>query len=167
MSIVLRELISRICLEYLDNVIVFSRRLIQHLDDLRDVFTRMLGAGLKLKPLKCQHNGKEVLYLGEIDNAFGVFPDLAKLRVLSTCPLPATVRDVQSFLGLVNFYSDYIAGLKRSTAPLYALTAGRKGTEKIVLDAEQFVDFNSLKQAFVAGFQLAHLDNSKQLNRAY
>ena len=53
MSIVLRELISRICLEYLDDVIVFSRRRTQHLDYLRAVFTRILGAGLKIKPLKC------------------------------------------------------------------------------------------------------------------
>ena len=41
MSIVLRGLISRICLAYIDDVIVFSRRLIQHLDDLRAVFTRI------------------------------------------------------------------------------------------------------------------------------
>ena len=46
MSIVLRGLISRICIAYLDDVIVFFRRLTQHLDDLRAVFTRILGAGL-------------------------------------------------------------------------------------------------------------------------
>ena len=50
MSIVLRGLIARICLAYLDDVIVYSRRLSQHLDDLRAVFERLLVAGLKLKP---------------------------------------------------------------------------------------------------------------------
>ena len=158
-SIVLRGLISRICL---DDVIVFALRFTQHLEDLRAVFTRILGAGLKLKPSKCHLFRDEVLYLGHIINASGVSLDSANLRVLSTWPVPATVRDVQSSLGFVNFYGDYIAGSTRQTAPLYALTAGRKGTEKVVLDAEELAVFNSLKQALVAGPQLAHFDLSKQ-----
>ena len=110
MSIVLRGLISKIRLAYLDDVIVFSRRFTQHLDDLRAFFTRILAAGLKLKPSKCQLFCDDVLYLGHIINLSGVSPDPAKLRVLSIWPVPATVRDVQSFLVLVNFYEDYIAG---------------------------------------------------------
>ena len=66
--------------------------------------------------------------MGDIINAFGVAPNPAKLRVLSTWPIPATVRDVQSCLGFVNFYGDYIAGSTRLTSSLNALTAGRKGT---------------------------------------
>ena len=53
MSIVLRGLIALICLAYLDDVIVYSRRLPQHLDDLRAVFERLRVAGLKLKPSSC------------------------------------------------------------------------------------------------------------------
>ena len=97
-SILLRGLISRICLAYLDYVIVFSRCFTQHLDDLSAVFTRILGANLKLKSLKCQLFRDEVLYLGHIINASGVSPDPVKLRVLFTWPVPATVRDVLSFL---------------------------------------------------------------------
>ena len=145
MSIVLRGLISRICLAYLDDVIVFFRRLTQHHDDLRAVFTRILGTGAKHKPSKCQLVRDEVRSLGHIIDASGVFPDLAKLRVLSTWPVHATVHEVQSFLGFVNLYVDYIAGSTRLTACLYALTAGRKNTEKIVLDPEKLVAFNSLK----------------------
>ena len=88
MSIVLRGLIARICLAYFDDVIVFSRRLHQHLDDLRAVFQRVLAAGLKLKPSKCQLFRDEVLYLGHVINATGIAPDPAKLRVLATWPVP-------------------------------------------------------------------------------
>ena len=162
MLIVLRGLISRICLANLDDVIVFSRRFNQHFDDLRAVFTRILGAGLKLKPSKCHLFRDDVLYLGHIVNASGVSPDPAKLRVLSTWPIPATVCNVLLFVGFVNIYGYYIAGSKRLTVPLYALTAGHRGIEKFVFDAEELVAFNSLKQAFVAGPQLAHFDFSKQ-----
>ena len=114
--ILLRGLISQICLAYLDDVNVFSRSLTQHLDDLRAVFTRILGVGLKLKLLKCHLFRDEFLYLGHIINSSGVSPDPAKLRVLSTWPVPATVCEIKSFLGFVNFYGDYIAGSTRLTA---------------------------------------------------
>ena len=58
----------------------------------------------------------------------------------------------KSFLGFVNFYGYYIAGSTRLTAPLYALTAGRKSTEKVVLAADKLVAFNGLEQALVAGY---------------
>ena len=162
MSIVLRGLISRICLAYLDDVIVFSRRLDLHLGDLRAVFTRIREAGLKLKPSKCQLFRDEVLYLGHVINSSGVSPDPAKLRVLSTWPVPEDVRGIQSFLGFVNFYGDFIHDATSLTAPLYALTAGRKGTDKVVLGVEELAAFNKLKQALIVGPQLAHPDLNKQ-----
>ena len=162
MSIVLRGLISRICLAYLDDVIVFSRRLDLHLRDLRAVFARILDAGLKLKPSKCQLFRDEVLYLGHVISSSGVSPDPAKLRVLSTWPVPEDVRGIQSFLGFVNFYGDFIPEATSLTAPLYALTAGRKGADTVVLDGNQLVAFNKLKQALVGGPKLTHPDLTKQ-----
>ena len=84
MSIVLRGLIARICLAYLDDVIVYSRRVSQHLDDLRAVFERLRVAGLKLNFLKCQLFRDEVLYLSHVINKSGIASDPAKLRVLAT-----------------------------------------------------------------------------------
>ena len=158
MSIVLRGLISRISLAYLDDVIVFSCRLTKYFDYLCAVFIRIFGAGIKLKPSKRQLIRDKVIYLSHIINSSGVSPDPAKLRVLSKWPEPATVRDVQSFLKFVNFDNDYIAGSKRVTAPIYAFTACRKSTDKVALDVKELIAFNNLKQALVAGAQLAHPD---------
>ena len=133
MSVVLQGLIGRICLAYLDDVIVFSKLRSRHIDDLRQVFARIFAAGLKLKPSKCQLFRREVLYLGHRIDAEGISPDPAKLRVLESWPVPETVRDVQSFLGFVNFYGEFIANSTELSSPLYDLTAGRKGTEKVVL----------------------------------
>ena len=84
MSIMLRGLMTRICLAYLDDVIVYSRHHFQHLRDLRAIFERLRVAGLKLKPSKWQLLRDEVLYLGHVVNAAYVTPDPAKLRVLFT-----------------------------------------------------------------------------------
>ena len=162
MSIVLRGLMTRICLAYLDDVIVYSRYYFQHLRDLRAVFERFRVANLKLKFAICQLFRDEVLYLGHVVNAAGVSPDPAKLRVLSTWPVPETIRDVQSFLGFINFYSEFIPNSTHLTAPHYSLTIGKKSTDKVSLNADKLAVFLSLKRALCAGPQLEHPDLSKQ-----
>ena len=108
MMSVLQGIIGRICLAYLDDVIVFSKRRAEHVNDLRVVLDRIRDAGLKLKPAKCKLFCEQVLYLGHVISAAGVSPDPAKLRVLAEWPLPKTVRELQSFFGFVNFYSNII-----------------------------------------------------------
>ena len=152
---------TRICLAYLDDVIVYSRDHSQHLRDLRAVFERLRVAGLKLKPFKCQLFKDEVLYLGHVINADGVSPDPAKLRVLSTWPVPKTVCDLQSFLGFINFYGEFIRNSTYFTAPLYNLTVG-KGTDIVSLNADELAAYRSLKSALCSGPQLSHADHSKQ-----
>ena len=163
MSIVLQGLIGRICLAYLDDVIVFSKLVKDHVSDLREVFERIRSACLKLKPSKCALFRDEVLYLGHTINALGVSPDPAKLRVLASWPVPETVRDVQSFLGFINFYGDFMANSTELTAPLYDLTASRKGTDRVVFTDVHRKNFEELKSRLCAGPRLAHPD----LNRPF
>jgi len=53
MYVVLNGLSLQICLAYLDDAVVYSRTLEEHLVRLRQVFERPQTAGLKLKPSKC------------------------------------------------------------------------------------------------------------------
>ena len=108
MTSVLQGLIGRICLAYLNDVIVFSKRRDEHVNDLRAVLDRIRDAGFKLKPAKCKLFCEQVLHLGHVILPAGVSADPVKLRVLADWPLPTTVRQLQSFLGVVNFYSDFI-----------------------------------------------------------
>ena len=83
MMSVLQGLIGRICLAYLDDVIVFSKRCDEHVNDLRAVLDRIRDAGHKLKHAKCKLFCEQVLYLGHVISPVGVSPDFAKLRVLA------------------------------------------------------------------------------------
>ena len=105
MSNVLQGLIGRICLAYLDDIIVFSKKRSNHISDFCSVFNRISSAGLKLKP--------------------------TKLRVLADWPSPSTVREMQSLFGFVNFYNDYIADSTALISALYDLTANQKGEDRI------------------------------------
>ena len=69
MTSVLQGLIGRICLAYLDNVIVFSKRRAYHITDLQTVLDRIRDAGLKLKPAKCNLFCEQVLYFGHVISA--------------------------------------------------------------------------------------------------
>ena len=67
---------------YLDNIVIFSTTVEQHLSRLRDVLARLKKTGLKLKPSKCHILRKSVHYLGHIVSADGVKVDHDKLSAL-------------------------------------------------------------------------------------
>ena len=66
MTSVLHSLQFKMCLVYIDDVIVFSSTFREHLSHLDLVFQRMRKANLTLKPSKCKFACPEVLYLGQI-----------------------------------------------------------------------------------------------------
>ena len=148
MAGVLRGLIGRICLAYLDDVIVFSKKRANHIADLSAVLDRIRAAGLKLKPSKCALFREQVLYLGHVISAAGVSPDPEKLRVLREWPVPSKVREMQSFLGFINFYAEYLANATQLTAQLYDLTTGHKGDDPIKLSPQNFAAYSRLRPAF-------------------
>ena len=74
MAGVLSGFIGKICLSYLDNVIVFSKNRADHTADLSEVRDQICSAGFKLKPSKCALFREQVLYLGHVISFAGVSP---------------------------------------------------------------------------------------------
>ena len=68
----------KICLIYLDDLIIFSRTYEEHMDRLRKVFQRIREAGLKLAPKKCHFFREKVVYVGHTVSKNGIEPDPAK-----------------------------------------------------------------------------------------
>jgi hypothetical protein len=60
----LRDLHLRKCLIYIDDIVVFSKTIEEHMENLKEVFVRLRDSALKLKPLKCQFLKEKVKYLG-------------------------------------------------------------------------------------------------------
>ena len=114
------------CLVYLDDIIVFSRSISEHLNKLREVFSRLKQAGLKLKPSKCHLLQKTVHYLGHILSAQGVEPDPGKIRCVADWPVPTCPKELKQFLGLALYYRRFVEGFAQLASPLYALTDKRE-----------------------------------------
>ena len=69
------------CIIYLDDIIVFSDSLGEHLHRLRGVFAKLDKAGLKLKPSKCEFFKTRITYLGHIVSSKGIETDPKRLKL--------------------------------------------------------------------------------------
>ena len=127
---------------FLDDVLVYSKTEDSHFEQLRETFTRLRKANLKLKPKKCNLFQRKVGYLGHVIDQAGSRPDPGKLDALRTWPQPKTVTGVRSFLGFCSYYRKFIKGFAEIARPLHELT--RKGL-KFTWLPEHTAAFNELK----------------------
>ena len=122
MEVVLTGLARGSCHVYLDDVLVLGKTLEEHLTNLTKVFSRIRGAGLRLKPKMCDFAQESVEYLGHVVSAEGIQTDPEKLRAVNRYPTPTDVKPLRSFLGLASYYRCFVPGLSKIAAPLNALT---------------------------------------------
>ena len=108
---------------YLDDIVVFSTSLQEHLIHLKKVIDRLKFANLKLKPSKCNFVKKEVEYLGHIITANGLQPNTRITQAVLAFPIPEDVQGVRRFLGMASYYRRFIAGFAKIAQPLHHLTA--------------------------------------------
>ena len=125
MESIFRGLHWKTLLLYLDDVIVMGPDFTTHLERLEEVFSRLKTAGLKLKPSKCSLFQHQVEYLGHVVSAEGIATDPKKIEAIESWPEPTRVEDLQSFLGLVGYYRQYIEGFATIAHPLHHLTGKR------------------------------------------
>ena len=153
MEMVLKGFLWKRCMVYIDDVVVYGRSFEETLTNLQMVLHRIRGAGLKLKPSKCELFAQEILYLGFMVTGTGVRPDPAKVAAVQKWPPPCNVADVRSFLGFASYHRRFIRGFAEIARPLTILT--EKGAD-FVWSAEQANAFSGLRQALVVAPVLRH-----------
>ena len=121
MNKVLGPNLDKFCTVYLDDILVFSATPKEHFFHLRWVFERLRAHHLRAKMKKCEFGLSELQYLGHIVSGQGISADPAKVSALKTWPSPENVKDLQTFLGLCNYYAKFIPGYAHIATPLYAL----------------------------------------------
>ena len=155
METVMRGLQWETLLIYLDDIIVFSKDVETHIQRLDVVFQRLQGAGLKLKPAKCNFFGKEVEYLGHIVSGAGIATDPKKIAAVKEWPRPCSIPEVRAFIGTCSYYRRFIPGYTEVARPLSSMT-GKYG--KFRWDSECQESFERLKEALTSSPILAYPD---------
>ena len=111
---------------YLDDILIFSPDMDQHLEHVRTLFERLRAADLKLTKRKCSFLKAHVQYLGHYVSGQGLEPVPEKLEALVKMPPPEDVTGVRKFLGFVGYYRKFIPRYSDVARPLTNLT--RKDT---------------------------------------
>ena len=107
---------------YVDDILVFSRNLQDHLQHLNKVFERIQQVGLKLKPTKCKFARKEVEYLGHVVSQDGLKTNPRLVDAVRSFPTPSSVQTTKRFLGLSSYYRRFIKNFAAVAQPLHHLT---------------------------------------------
>ena len=142
-------------LAYLDDCILYGTTVSQHLRTLEEVLSRFGDAGLKLKPKKCKLFQEELVYLGFLVNKRGIGPNPERAKLIRELPEPKNVRDIQVFLGKVNYYRKFIPNLAQIAHPLYELTES-KNRASFAWENVHKAAFNKLKSILCSCQVMAH-----------
>ena len=122
MNSLLRPLLNKSVLVYLDDIIVYSSNFEDHLRHLSEVFELLKNAGLKLKLKKCSFAQEKIDYLGHVVSGEGVSPNKQNVQAILQFPEPTTIKQLQSFLGLANYYRRFIRAFADKAHHLTRLT---------------------------------------------
>lgn len=152
---------------YLDDIVVFSGSVNQHLERLGVVLSRLEQEGLKVKLSKCAFFQQQVRYLGHVISNQGVATDPSKIEEVSSWPTPTTVSELRSFLGFASYYRQFVEGFAKLAAPLHRLVAelanggSGKRLQKAAIQvwsSECQASFDALKTKLTTAPVLAYAD---------
>lgn len=138
---------------YLDDILIFSKTLEEHIQVVREVLKRLKKHGLYAKESKCQFHCESVEFLGMIVSSKGLEMCEDKIQVIKDWPIPGTVKEIQSFLGFTNFYRCFICDYSRIAVPLTILT-GKNKQFKWTTQAD--MAFKELRSRFLQAPVLLH-----------
>ncbi len=106
---------------YIDDILVHSKGLLQHLAHLEELFKRLHEVNMKIHLKKCEFAVTSIVYLGDKILPNGIMAPWAKVVVVLEMPNPIDVHILRSFIGLCNYYMIYVQNFNIITHPLYAL----------------------------------------------
>ena len=131
------------CLVYLDDVLVTGSSFDNHLDNLKIILKRFLDGNLTLKASKCDLFKHSIEYLGHLVSREGVECLESKIHTIQEWPTPRNAKDVQSFLGLANYYRKFVENFSEIEAPMRNLTRKKVTFQWTEVEEEAF---NTLKK---------------------
>ena len=147
MDWVFKDLLGTCVMVYIDDIVIYSKNMDEHISHLELVFKRLAKFGLQLKAEKCKFGLEEINLLGFVLNKTGIRANPEKTQAISSMPPPRNVKQVRSFLGMTGYYRQCIPGYANISQPLNELTKKR---QKFVWNSQCQSAFDSLKRALTS-----------------
>lgn len=147
-----QDMLDEFLVIYIDDLLIFSKHVKDHLTHVRLVLQRLREHKLFAKRSKCAFFQKLIEYLGFQISGGGVKMEDQKLAAILAWPTPTCIGDVQTFLGLANWYRSFVFRYADIAAPLTDLTRKYVAFQ---WDINQQHAFQRLKQALTTAPILA------------
>ena len=125
---------------FIDDLLIFSRNEKEHIRHLQLVFERLSQYGLILNRDKCIFKVSEIDFLGHRISHKGVLPLVQKVEAIQNFPMPKSMRQLQKFLGMINFYRCFIPQAGTILHPLERLLSPQKHSKKSIPLSEESID---------------------------
>ncbi len=145
---VLWEFIHRSVIVYIDDILIYSRSLVEHRHHVVEVLQRLREYQLYLKAEKCTFHQPSVQFLGYNIDSSGIQMDERKLEAITTWTEPTTIKELQRFLEFANFYRRFIQNNSSIVSPLTDLLRGKPKSLSWSPAASEA--FTTLKGAFTS-----------------
>lgn len=154
-----KEMEKIFCMEgvlcFLDDVLITANDRQTHMSRLKLVLDKFKDLGLTLRKEKCEFFKDEITYLGYIINKQGIKKCPKKVEAIINAQKPNNVAELQSFLGLVNYYRHFVPSASSLLTPLYDLL--RKDVKWSWQEEHETV-FKKIKQCLASEQVLAHFN---------
>lgn len=144
---------------YMDDILIASSDIDEHLALLSEVLRCIAINGLELQLKKCKFAYSTIEYLGFVLSPEGILPGANKLTAVRNFPKPTSAKHVHSFLGLCSFFRRFIPGFSQCANPLYKLL--RKET-LFEFDEKCQRSFDQLKQLLTSAPVLSLYDPTRE-----
>ena len=148
---------------YVDDVLIASPDAVSHEVHLRQTFSRLRDAGLVINPAKCVFGVHKVEFLGHEVSADGIRPLPSRVQAIQDFPPPQDIKQLQRFLGMINFYRRFLPSLAATISSLTALTSPSK---EFLWCARAERAFVAAKRALSSASALVHPVEGAQLSLA-
>ena len=143
-----------------DDILVFGRTESEFNTNVISFLDRCVQDDIHLNPDKVKMNTDSVQFFAHVLTKDGLQPDESKVKLILDWPIPENQKELQQFMGSVNYLSKFLAFLSDLCAPLQLLLS--KDTEFIWTDTHT-IAFNHLKEHVSNDVKLQFFDSSKPL----
>jgi hypothetical protein len=146
MNDVFRDLLDECVIVYLDDILIYSNNVKDHERHVRMVLERLRKHQLYGKLSKSTFFTTEIEYLGHIVSPGEIRPNPSLVKAIQQFPRPESIKSLQSFLGLANYYRKYIPDYSKLVVPLTNVLRSQTSNRPIEWTPEMTTAFEAAKQ---------------------
>lgn len=145
---------------YIDDILIASIDEYSHKQHLEKLFSRLSKYGITINQAKCVFGVSELNFLSHKINSKGIFPAEDRIKTINEFPIPTSIRHIQRFIGMINYYHRFIPNLASILTPIQAhlthLLKKPKSKKNFFWPQHLNESFNKVKTAMSNAILLTH-----------